>query len=295
MPSYKTHSIHSELVYHRMSKGIPIDLEDLKTFAMGPDTLISTDKKTFKIAHRYNVREYYLTLLKTIKNNKLLDNSEAMAFLYGQLDHFVLDAVTHPLIYYMTAGETLSSSIGAHGLCELWIDDYIMRCYGQTDIFYYEKNGISDSKVKELITEVYEKVYNANNAGKSYDRGIKIMNLFDTLVRRNLIGIVPIVSKLTNMGDIVFKEDTSRVEKYLNNRREVWYNPETLDPFTDSFADLFEKSVDISLETINDVNKYLYDGEPLKNSLILNNTSYNTGINCDLGQHFSRVRVIDNR
>ena len=124
MPSYKTHSIHSELVYHRMSKGIPIDLEDLKTFAMGPDTLISTDKKTFKIAHRYNVKEYYLTLLKTIKTNKLLDNSEAMAFLYGQLDHFVLDAVTQPLIYYMTAGETLSSSIGAHGLCELWIDDY---------------------------------------------------------------------------------------------------------------------------------------------------------------------------
>ena len=25
-----------------------------------------------------------------------------MAFLYGQLDHFILDMIMHPLIYYMT-------------------------------------------------------------------------------------------------------------------------------------------------------------------------------------------------
>ena len=110
MPSYKTHSIHSELIFDDMDKRTTIDKEDVKAFAMGPDTLISSDFNTFKIAHKYAVKDYYELLLKLIKNEKLLENGEVMAFLYGQLDHFVLDVITHPLIYYMTEGEPAKHS-----------------------------------------------------------------------------------------------------------------------------------------------------------------------------------------
>ena len=75
-----------------------------------------------------------------------------------------------------------------------------------------------------------------------------------------------------------------------NAERDIWYDPETLEQHTESFMDLFYKAQNVALETIEDVNKHLYDGNPLTNSLILNNTSYNTGINCDLGQHFTRIR-----
>lgn len=289
MPSYKTHSIHSELIYNQIDKRIDIDIEDLKSFAMGPDTLISSDYKTFKLSHRYRVKDYYMLLLKLLKDNKLLDNNEAIAFLYGQLDHFVLDVITHPLIYYMTEGETAKYLTKPHGLCEMWIDDYIMQENGTLEKFYYSKNKIG-SNVKNLITELNGKIYGSLNAGESYEKGMKTLNTYDSVIRGNLILITPLVTKLANIGPITYTGYLSRAIPYLNLDRDIWYDPETLKQHTESFMDLFVKAIEVALETIEDVNKYLYDGKPLRNSLILNNTSYNTGINCDLGQHFTRVR-----
>lgn len=290
MPSYKTHSIHSELVFNEMDKRIDLDLDDLKVFAMGPDTLLSTDKDTFKLAHKFRVRDYFELLLKRIKEEGLLDNKEVMAFLYGQIDHLALDAITHPLIYYMTKGETSNRKINPHGLCEMWIDDYIMNLYDVWEIFYYKKDKINDPKLKQLITEIYSRIYYAKDAGESYEKGIRLMTSFDSLIRRNLIGIVPLGTALANTGDIVSRKNTSRVEKYINSERGIWYNPETLEMCNDSFFDLFIKAKDVALETIEDVNKHLYDGKLLTNELIICDTSYNTGISCDFGQHFNRVR-----
>ncbi|MCR5788151.1 MAG: zinc dependent phospholipase C family protein [Bacilli bacterium] len=289
MPSYKTHSIHGELVFNDMEKRIDLDLEDLKSFAMGPDTLINSDFKTFKLAHRYRVKDYYILLLKLIKDKKLLDNKEVMAFLYGQLDHFVLDAITHPLICYMTEGETPKYSTKPHGLCEMWIDDYIMQLYDATEKFYYNKNKIGAS-VKELITELNGKIYGSENAGESYEKGMKTLNIFDSFIRGNLILITPLATKLAKVGPIAFSKDTTRILPYINSERDIWFDPETLEQHTESFMDLFYKAQNVALETIDDVNKHLYDGKPLTNPLILNNTSYNTGINCELGQHFARIR-----
>ena len=290
MPSYKTHSIHGELVFNDMEKRIDLDLEDLKSFSMGPDTLILPDKKAFDIAHKYRVRDYFEMILKRIKEEKLLDNKEVMAFLYGQLDHFILDAITHPLIYYMTEGEKSTHKIKPHGLCEMWIDDYIMNLYDTWELFYYKKKKINDSKLKSIITDVYSNIYNVHDAGNSYEKGIKAMALFDSLIRRNLIGIVPLATFLANTGDIISRKNNSRVEDYINSERGIWYNPETLEMFNDSFFDLFIKAKDISLETIEDVNRYLYDDRLLTTPFIICNISYNTGINCDLGQHFKRIR-----
>ena len=290
MPSYKTHSIHSELIFDDMDKRTAIDKEDVKAFAMGPDTLISSDFNTFKIAHKYAVKDYYELLLKLIKNEKLLENGEVMAFLYGQLDHFVLDVITHPLIYYMTEGEPAKHSTKPHGLCEMWTDDYIMKKYGLDSKFYYKKKKICDEKLKALIDEVYGRVYSATSASKSYDKGFKTLKAYDTLVRNNLILIAPLITTVANLGSMTYKNDTSRVMPYLNHEHGVWFNPETLEESRESFDDLFDKAKEVSLETIEDVNRYLYDDKPLTNPLILNNTSYNTGINCDLGQHFYRIR-----
>ena len=58
MPSYKTHSIHGEIVLDNMEPKIEIQKEDIKTFCIGPDSLIATDHKTFKKQHSYNVKAY---------------------------------------------------------------------------------------------------------------------------------------------------------------------------------------------------------------------------------------------
>ena len=290
MPSYKTHSIHGELILPDIDQRIEIKKEDLKSYCMGPDAMILTDYKTFDYQHAHKTKDFFMTMLKMLKEKKLLENSEAMAYLYGQLDHFVLDSVMHPFIYYMTEGIKSDNKIPPHGLTEMWMDDYTSQKYGKTDLEYYHKLFMKDKELRKMVSELYYKVYRVNHEASKYSLGMFAMALFDSLVRKNQMLIAPEIVGLFKTGDFTYQEDLNRVLPYLNLERNPWYNPEIGSQYTDSFDDLWDKSKEISLETIEDVNKYLYQDQPLKNSLINNNTSFNTGLPCELGQSLTYIK-----
>ena len=102
MASYVTHQYNADEVFKKLEPRIQIDQDDLRRSAIGPDSLIMSDGKTFKNMHKEHVKEYFEALLKSYKEKKLYNDSEAMAFLYGQLNHYMLDVSIHPLIYYLT-------------------------------------------------------------------------------------------------------------------------------------------------------------------------------------------------
>jgi len=290
MPNYKTHSIHGELILPEMDKRIEINDEDIKSFCIGPDAMIVTDYKTFEFQHANKTKEFFESLIKLIKKNKLQDNSEIMAYLYGYLDHFVLDSTMHPLIYYMTEGMESKHKMNPHGLIENWIDDYTSKKYHKNDKNYYRKKKINDIKLIELINKVYKRVYGTNFEGIKYSLGMHATTLYDTLARRNMIKITPLVIKLLNIGDFTYQEDLERVLPYLNLENNNWNNPITGEKYNDSFDDLWDKSTEVILETIEDVNKCLYDDKELTNPLITNNTSFNTGLPCEVGENFQYVK-----
>ena len=290
MPTYKTHSIHGELILPDIDKKIEIKKEDIKAFCMGPDAMILTDNKTFNYQHTNKTRDYFVTMINLIKEKKLYDNSEVMAFLYGQVDHFILDVIMHPLIYYMTEGLERKHKIKPHGLIENWIDDYTTQKYNKTEILYYHKWFIKNLKLMKIIDETYKEVYGVKNESLKYSFGIFTTVMFDTLIRKNVIGIVPIASKIINTGDFTYKKDLDRVLPYLNLNKDTWYNPETGEKYTESFEELWKKSIEITLETINDINNYLYQDKQLTNPYIMNNISYNTGFKCEKGQHLKYVK-----
>jgi hypothetical protein len=93
-----------------------------------------------------------------------------------------------------------------------------------------------------------------------------------------------------NIGNFIYEKDLNRILPYLNLTHGVWYNPETGEEYTSSFEDLWEKSMEISLETINDVNMNIYQDKKLSNPLIMNNTSFNTGFSCESGQTLKYVK-----
>ena len=157
-------------------------------------------------------------------------------------------------------------------------------------MLYYRNLFIRNSELMQLINEVYSKVYGVNNESLNYSRGMFSITIFDTLIRSNAIGIVPLIIEIANIGDFTYKNNLDRVLPYLNLNHDVWYNPETSEECTDSFDDLWNKSIEISLETINDVNEYLYNDKQLKNEFILNDTSWNTGISCEKGQTFRYIK-----
>ena len=290
MPSYKTHSIHGELLLPEMDKIIEIKKEDLKDYCMGPDALIETDYRIFDYQHANKVKEFFMTMLKYIKDNKLQDNSEVMAFLYGNVDHLVLDGITHPLIYYMTEDIERKHKIKPHGLVEHWIDDYIVQKYHRNSVCYYHKLFVNDNELMKMINEIYKRVYGCNFESLKYSFGMFSNIVYDTLARRNVIGIIPLVIKIINIGDFIYKRDLERVLPYLNLEHDIWLNPETKEEYHDSFDDLWKKANEVSLETIRDINKYLYGDKEFKNSLILNNTSYNTGLPCETGQGLQYIK-----
>ena len=216
MPSYKTHAIHGEVILPSIMPKTEINIEDLKAYCMGPDALIVTDYRIFELQHAKDTREYFKTLLKQIKKNKLQDNSEVMAFLYGQLDHFILDLIMHPLIYYMTEDMPRKHLMEPHGLIENLIDEYVMEKYNKNEVNYYKKANISDRKLIKIINESYKKVYNANNISIKYSMGMRLISLYDKLIRRDKLLLAKYVMKVINFGDISYHGDSKRAMPYLN-------------------------------------------------------------------------------
>ena len=290
MPNYKTHSIHGEEILKKINKRIEINNEDIKSFCMGPDAMILTDYQTFSYQHANKTKDFFISMLRFIKKNKLQDNSEVMAYLYGQLDHFVLDSIMHPFIYYMTEGLKSNKRIETHGLVENWIDDYTTQKFNKNDTIYYHKFFIKTKELKDTINKIYGKVFHKKNEALKYSFGMFSVVMYDILARRNKIGIVPLAIKCANTGNFMYTNDYDRAKPFLNKNREIWYNPETGELYNSSFDDLWEKSMEVALETIDDVNAYLYQDKELKNKLILNDTSWNTGLSCKKGQKLKFIK-----
>ena len=290
MPSYKTHSVHGEIILPSIDRKIEIDKDDIETFCIGPDTMIATDNKLFDYQHTNKVKQYFENLLKLIKQNKLQDNSSVMSFLYGQLDHYILDTTTHPLIYYVTEDMPKKHLLTPHSIVEMWIDDYILEKYNKNEVQYYNKSSINNKELKKIINTLYKETYGSKFAYLKYKYGMKLINMFDTLVRKKYMKPIPSLIKLFNVGDITYHKNNEKVLQYLNLNNDVWYNPETGEVTNDSFDDLWKKSLEVSLQTIDDVNGYLYSDKELKNAYIKDDISYSTGLPCDEGQHFTYIK-----
>ena len=290
MPSYKTHAIHGEIILPKINNRIEINKEDLKAYCMGPDALIITDYRLFELQHIKSTRNYFKTLIKLIKKNKLQDNSEAMAFLYGQLDHFILDMIMHPLIFYMTENMPREHLMDQHAIVENLIDDYVVQKFDRNDEIYYHKVTISDRKLIKLINDAYEKVYKTKNISLKYSLGMILISIYDSLIRRDKSFLAKSVMKLINLGDISYHKDYKRVLPYLNLDHNLWLNPETGEESYASFDNLWEKASEVALETIQDVNMYLYQDRQLKNSIINSDISFNTGLPCKEGQKKTFVK-----
>ena len=288
MPNYKTHSIHGELLFSLIDKRIFISKEYLKTYCFGFDTLIFSDYALFEKQHKENTKLYFETLLKSIKQNRLQDNSETMAYLYGQIDHFVLDMTIHPLIYYMTENMPKKHILDNHALVEHEIDNYVQNKYNIQDEVY-QKWEVNDPKLRNLINHIYMLAYQKSKMVLKYDLGIKSINVYDNLARRNALKVTPIICFIFNIGDITYHKNNKN-KKYLNLKHKPWLNPETGKISCDSFDDLWNKSLDLSLETIDNINHYLYDDKNLNIDIIENDLSLNTGLPCKEGQNFTYTK-----
>ena len=289
MAGSRTHAIFNVNTIKKARIYIQIEEEYMKLFSFGPDTLMVTDSRTFELQHRYRVKKYFEYMLKILKQLKLLDNERAMTYTYAQVGHYVLDAICHPFIIDKTRDRGKSKIFDDHAALEMKIDDYMSYKYGITDSAYFHANSINDKKLEFLIDQLYRRVYHTRNAAFKYNMGIVLLSLFDTYGRNPSILLNSVTNSLFSIGDITHSK-VEDILPYLNLEHGEWHNPVSGEVHTESFEDLLVQAEALYLETLEDINRYLYQDKALRNVLISNNVSYNTGLPCKKEEKFVFVK-----
>jgi hypothetical protein len=189
----------------------------------------------------------------------------------------------------MTEGLKKDYKLTPHALVEMWIDDYVMLKNNKSENNYYKMNTYMDEETQGVINDSYNKVFKRNNVSSKYRNGIFFITRFERLRCAKDSFIEGISSKL-KIGNIFYNRNINKVTRFLNLKHEDITNPITGETFNDSFDDLWNKSLMIAGELIDDVNRYLYYDKPLNNYYILNDISYNTGLPCRNKEVFKYVK-----
>lgn len=311
-----THTYFAEDVYDKIDKNIKNKIKnnvnDLKTFAQGPDPLFFYDiigvkriiKKFGGYVHQNKTQDFYINLINYIKENNLEQDSSVLPFLYGFICHYVLDSTIHPFIAYKT-GEFKKKEKntykynGLHHEMEYYIDIYLI----------YQKERIKPKNFKvykkilntknltpslsKTIDFVFKQTYNKDNMSSIYLKSIKKMKTFFKIFNYDRYGLKKILYKMIDLVSpnsfekkeiLSFNMPHNRKEHYLNLEKCTWNHPMYKEEiYNYSVIELYIIAIKKATYLINETDKILNSStlNISKLKLLFDNLSYKTGKNCD--------------
>ena len=298
MPAYISHAIMGEQLYNECKKEnlfnyIPIDAEEIKGYSLGVDfSYLSKDTK--EDPHNSNTKEFFISILKYIKENNLTDNKHVISLLYGHIAHYFLDLNIHPFIYYTEYNTETVGPISNHNLIEGYLSSYLSEKILKKDIMqiksnYFNQINLSDKKIIQLLNNIYGKIYKDNKIIKSYKKTLEIFSLIEKSIKKGIITkklliYVSKFNKFLERNDLTLNEIT-------NESNDTFTNPVTGEKHNESFIELYDKSIEMSLDAIEKVNKCLYSNESISTlDTVFTDLSYDTGVKCSLGREMTYVR-----
>lgn len=306
-----THAYFALDVYDKLDNKIKINLskykENLKTYGQGHDifffcTNFSKQRKIGNYFHKHNTRDFFINIIKYIRDNKLQNNYEIISYLYGYICHYCLDLTIHPYITYKCGifnkrkKETYKYN-SKHSDMESYIDAYMIK----------EKENIEPNKFKlhkfcfntkiskelsKLIDYVYEETYNLKHISFYYKQGIFNIKKLYCFLRYDPHKIkkyfYKTFDKITTkrskkIAPISLAYNLNNNNYYLNLNHDKWnharYKEEV---YTYSIIDLYNNALTLAINIINKVNDVLYNN---KNIEILDkvflNLSFSSGKDCN--------------
>lgn len=313
MPAIYTHYKFANDVMKKADKKISesLTLEKIyyKIFSQSFDNLFyynfflfQTNNKTQKLgsdAHITNVNLYFLNILKYMIDNNLRDNKILREYLFGSINHYVLDSTVHPYVYYKTGvyeknDKTTYKYNGKHVRLEFMLDAYFYnedtnKKYKDFDI---AKNIVKkvkfDNELNNILDSVFFQTFNVANISKYYEKSYIHCNyiykyvIFDKYGRKK--ALFSIYDIFQNNKTKAYKYNTTYIktvdESILNLEHNIWYNPCNKKLVSeDSIIDLYNKAVEKACELITIAFCVLEGGEDLKVFLDkVGNNSYRTGL-----------------
>ena len=292
MPSYISHAIMGSETYKQIQKSenvfqIPIDENEFKGYCLGADLSYSS-KKLKKDPHNALTQSFFLNMIKYIKDNKLIEDSNLLALLYGHIAHYFFDVNIHPLIFYIESGSKQVGFIPNHHLIEGYIDSYLSKKILNQDIMdiksnYFNKIKLSSLKVQRLLNNIYGKVYNDYTIINAYKKILFLFSALEDFVKNGSISKKMLIkySKFREFMDV----NKLTYNDLTNKSKEYFTNPVTGEKHNESFMELYNKSIEMSIDAFKKVNNFLYSTSTLSSlEKVFLDLSYDTGVSCSLGK-----------
>lgn len=317
MPSTMTHTYFGMDVYSKLNlkcqNKIKNSKEYFKLFCQGSDPFMFYNffigKKARevrliqKMMHRTKTREFFLATIGYIHDNKLSNNDEAMAYLYGFICHYFLDLNTHPYLHYkggfFDKDDKASYKYNAvHQEIEYAIDLYFI---GKRELVtpskfkvykkIYDVKGLSPT-LKDIINNSIGVVYSLEGIDNTFERSIWYMKNFFRFANYDPYGVKLKVYKLldrvtpegfTRLEELSFSNVYDNIDDYLNLDHRKWCLPwDKSKCYNSSFLDMYEVAIEEAVRAIEIVTAMLDSKrlDKVKLKEIFKNLSFSTGLPC---------------
>lgn len=298
MPAYISHAIMGEQLYTEASKEklitrIPVNKEEMKGYSLGPD-LAFLSPIIKKDPQNYDTREFFKNIVKYIKDNNLKENNHTLALLYGHIAHYFLDINTHPLIYYIECGCQKVGSISNHNLVEGYINSYLVNKKLGKNIMeikseYFNRIDFRNKETPKLLNTIYGKMYGDTRIINTYQIVINLLSMLENILKSGMITYDDLI-KISSFKKFLERNNLT-TEEITNESNDTYTNPVTGEKHNESFIELYDKSIEMSLDAIEKVNACIYQDKPIDTlDCIFTDLSYDTGVECSLGKKMSFVR-----
>lgn len=314
MPATVTHAYFAKDVFDILPSNIKntIDYSRIKMFGQSMDSLmfyniasVAPGKKIREFAgvfHRSKTQEYFVNLINYIKDNELYTDMDVCSYLAGMICHYVLDSNVHPFVIYKTGkfdknNKNTYKYNNVHEFMEIFIDnDMIKRRENinpytfRLDKFCFNLREFSPW-LNAVIDDSFKRTFGIKNMSKIYYKATKQMRNILYLFRRDVKGYKKFfykiidtftTKKMFRFECISYHYPLEDKHNYLNSNHSLWRNPTSYNmTSTESFKDLYVKSIKIAKVIICASFDYI-NGKDIDLLKIFDNTSYITGLNCDL-------------
>lgn len=317
MPQLITHNLFAKDVYKKLDKEIQESIKDsidvYEMFSQSFDTFMYTIslnpnfiKQTTSLrkrGHKKNVNKYFTNMINNIKELNLENNSQVLGYIFGSINHYILDSTAHPFIFYKTGlfdykkRKETSKYIGLHGDMETQIDAFYYtnrykKLYNKVNVTKEFIPKIKFSKeLTDIVNKTIEETYGDKNMAKVYFRAYNNSRMLYRLFINDKHGIKKAIYKIfdkiiwfrkTNIEYYTTYVKSPNI-KYLNIEHKKWCYPSNKNIIsTDSFIDLYEKAVDKAVENISIAYNSLKNNRSTKDfSKNIGNLSYIRGLDCD--------------
>lgn len=303
MPYAMTHNYFAKDVYRKLNPKLKrkINRDSMLVFSEGPDVFyyqflnffkISTIQDFGNLVHERHTKQFFYHYVDYMLKFRLEKKPEIVGSLYGYITHFVLDACTHPLIYYK-----VGNSYEKHAEMELLIDLYMLEKREKKkpvkikiDKMIFPKTNYS-IQLKNLLNRVYQDVYGVPDMGTMHLSSIKQMcfvyrhfcyDPHGVKIRcyNTLATVLPPKLKVIKFGS--YANDLRSKVSYINYEHKTWCHPlDKKEISTDSFFDLYQEAIPRAISLITMLDRVLSGELELKQlEKKLEDISYLTGKDC---------------